>query len=89
MLHFLLSYFEGNVEGAMHFFSKGLRGALDFLHNFGVSHCDLKVDNIVVGVQQPKQLLLQLIDLGLSDRHGAGTGLNRLIAFFPKSVVNR
>jgi serine/threonine protein kinase len=71
----------------MHFFSKGLHGALEFLHKHHVTHCDLKLDNIVVRLQQSEEPFLQLIDLGLSGRHGAGTGFNRLIAFFPESVV--
>jgi serine/threonine protein kinase len=72
----------------MHFLSKGLRGSLDFLHKLGMAHCDPKLDNIVVRLQQPKQPLLQLIDLGMSNMHGAGTGLHRLVVLFPESVVD-
>jgi serine/threonine protein kinase len=72
----------------MTFLSKGIRSALNFLHKHGVTHCDLKLDNIVVRLQQPDRPLLQLIDLGLADQHGAGTGLNRLVAFFPQRVVD-
>jgi serine/threonine protein kinase len=72
----------------MTFLSKGIRSALNFLHKHGVTHCDLKLDNIVVRLQQPDRPLLQLIDLGLADEHGAGTGLNRLVAFFPQRVVD-
>jgi serine/threonine protein kinase len=85
---FLLSHFDRNLEDAMTFLSKGLRSALNFLHKHGVTHCDLKLDNIVVHLQQPDRPLLQLIDLGLADQHGAGTGLNRLVAFFPQHVVD-
>jgi serine/threonine protein kinase len=73
----------------MLFLSKGLHSALNFLHKHHVAHCDLKLDNIVVHLQQPDQHFLQLIDLGLSNQHGAGTGLNRLVAFFPQRVVDK
>jgi serine/threonine protein kinase len=59
------------------------------LHKHHVAHCDLKLDNIVVHLQQPDRPFLQLIDLGLSNKHGAGTGLNRLVAFFPENVVDK
>lgn len=72
----------GSVREGLEFYVHGLRDGLTFLHANNVSHCDIKVANTVVVVKPGELPRLQLIDLGLSGVHGAGTGAHRVCVFF-------
>jgi serine/threonine protein kinase len=82
-VYIIMEYIEGMnllqfLQARQHFFiqnpkffwifAEALLSSLEHIHSLGIVHCDLKLENIMVGMQKDKITCIKLVDFGFCRR---------------------